>query len=131
MISSNNNKIIKPRIKKNRENQKNRSRDLGEVFTPAYICNHQINLIDSEWFEEGCGFNIEGKTTWKSNTNLVFKENKKWKQYVQDLRLEITCGEGPYLTSRYDATTGFFIGIKERIGIVDRKLRVLLQSCNI
>ncbi len=129
-ISGKNNTVIKPRVKKNKEFQKNRSRDLGEVFTPAYICNHQNNLLDSEWFEEGGSFNIEDKKTWKSNPQLVFKKGKTWRKYVSDLRLEITCGEGPYLTSRYDATTGFYIGIKERIGIVDRKLRIVSENIN-
>ena len=39
--------------------------------------------------------------------------------------LEITCGEAPFLVSRYDATTGEPIAINERIGILDRKLRMV------
>lgn len=37
--------------------------------------------------------------------------------------LEITCGEAPFLVSRYDSTTGEPIAINERIGILDCKLR--------
>ncbi len=37
--------------------------------------------------------------------------------------LELTCGEAPFLVSRYDATTGEPIAIGERVGILDRKLR--------
>ena len=37
--------------------------------------------------------------------------------------LELTCGEAPFLVSRYDATTGENIAIDDRVGILDRKLR--------
>ena len=39
--------------------------------------------------------------------------------------LELTCGEAPFLVSRYDATTGEPIAISERVGILDRKLRMV------
>lgn len=39
--------------------------------------------------------------------------------------LEITCGEAPFLVSRYDATTGEPIDINERIGVLDKKLRMV------
>lgn len=42
--------------------------------------------------------------------------------------MEITCGEAPYLVSRYDATTGEFIPIPQRIGMLDRKLRVVSEN---
>ena len=43
-------------------------------------------------------------------------------------RLEITCGEAPYIVSRYDASSGEIIPIKRRIGILDRKLRVVNEN---
>lgn len=39
--------------------------------------------------------------------------------------LELTCGEAPFLVSRYDATTGNTIAIKDRVGILDKKLRMV------
>ena len=48
--------------------------------------------------------------------------------YVDSKRLEITCGEAPYIVSRYDAATGDIIPIKDRIGILDRKLRVVSEN---
>ena len=48
-----------------------------------------------------------------------------WKDYVRLTCLEITCGEGPYLVSRYDTTTGEPIPIDKRIGLLDRKLRTV------
>ncbi|MBR2205263.1 MAG: Eco57I restriction-modification methylase domain-containing protein [Prevotella sp.] len=44
---------------------------------------------------------------------------------INTLCLEITCGEAPFLVSRYDTTTGEPIAINERIGILDRKLRMV------
>lgn len=44
---------------------------------------------------------------------------------IHTLCLEITCGEAPFLVSRYDATTGDPIAISERVGILDRKLRMI------
>ncbi len=39
--------------------------------------------------------------------------------------LELTCGEAPFLVSRYDATTGNPIAISERVGVLDRKLHLI------
>ena len=39
--------------------------------------------------------------------------------------LELTCGEAPFLVSRYDATTGEPIARSERVGVLDRKLRMI------
>lgn len=44
---------------------------------------------------------------------------------INTLCLEITCGEAPFLVSRYDTTTGELIAINERIGILDKKLRMV------
>ena len=51
-----------------------------------------------------------------------------WVQYVQSRRLEVTCGEAPFLASRYDAATGEMIPVARRIGILDRKLRVVSEN---
>jgi hypothetical protein len=42
--------------------------------------------------------------------------------------MEITCGEAPYLVSRYDSTTGESIELERRIGLLDRKLRVINEN---
>ena len=44
---------------------------------------------------------------------------------INTLCLELTCGEAPFLVSRYDATTGEPIAIGERVGVLDRKLRLV------
>ena len=59
---------------------------------------------------------------------VEFPRGKRWERYVDSRRLEITCGEAPYLVSRYDAETGEVIPIRERIGLLDRKLRVVGEN---
>lgn len=124
-----NKKIITPRSKKTRVVQMKRSKDNGEVFTPSWMCNKQNNLVDEEWFGRKEVFNIEKSNSWKSNyLRIEFSKGKTWIDYVNDIRLEITCGEAPYLVSRYDTVTGKFIEIKDRIGLLDRKLRIVNEN---
>ena len=47
---------------------------------------------------------------------------------ISTLSLELTCGEAPFLVSRYDATTGEPIAIGERMGVLDRKLRTINEQ---
>jgi type II restriction enzyme len=51
-----------------------------------------------------------------------------WRRYVDTRILEITCGEAPFIVSRYDAATGKLIPVKERIGLLDRKLRAVNEN---
>ena len=46
---------------------------------------------------------------------------------IDTLCLELTCGEAPFLVSRYDAATGEAIPIGERVGVIDRKMRMVNQ----
>lgn len=120
---------IQPRVLKNKEQQQERTRAKAEVFTPSWICNKMNNHCDEEWFGRKDVFNVEQKQGWKINTEKVkFDAEDGWKKYVDSKRLEITCGEAPYIVSRYDAATGERIDIKQRIGILDRKLRVVNEN---
>ena len=133
-ITGDNGNVIMPRVQKDKELQQTRVRDMAEVFTPSWICNAQNNLIDNAWFGQENIFNTEvlnsdGSHSWKLNSNkIAFPEGKSWKHYVRDTRLEMTCGEAPYITSRYDTTTGEFIPVENRIGLLDRKLRVINEN---
>lgn len=131
LITGKNANVIQPRIKKTKVDQKDRSREKAEVFTPAWICNRQNNLIDNQWFGRTEVFNIELPFAWETTkTKVVFSKNagKTWKDYVSEPRMEITCGEAPYLTSRYDTLTGQPIPITDRIGLLDRKLRIVSEN---
>jgi len=120
---------IQPRVLKDREQQQERTRAKAEVFTPSWICNKMNNHCDEEWFGRKNVFNIEQDQGWQINTEKVTFDTKDgWKKYVDSKRLEITCGEAPYIVSRYDAATGEIIEIKRRIGILDRKLRVVNEN---
>lgn len=134
LITGKHGHVIMPRILKRKDTQSARVRDMAEVFTPSWVCNAQNNLIDEVWFGRKDVFNTEytsedGTHGWKINPNrIIFPEGKTWKDYVRDTRLEITCGEAPYIVSRYDTTTGEVIPIGERVGLLDRKLRVISEN---
>ena len=129
--------LIRPRALKDRDEQIRRVKDKAEVFTPSWICNAQNNLIDEAWFGRANVFNEEvsledGDHTWipyEGRIEFPDVKGKTWKDYVRDMRLEITCGEAPYLVSRYDAVTGKPISdLKMRVGLLDRKLRVVSEN---
>lgn len=132
-ITGTHERIIRPRALKDKEEQIRRSKDKGEVFTPTWVCNAQNNLIDNEWFGRKGVFNIESEDSryWEPTKDTIeFPDNEErdWKAYVRSPRLEITCGEAPYLASRYDTTTGEYIPVERRVGLLDRKLRVISEN---
>jgi hypothetical protein len=102
LITGEHGMVISPRVLKSKENQTDRSKDMAEVFTPSWICNAQNNLVDE-----------------------ALPNDMTWQEYVHQTCLEITCGEAPYLVSRYDAATGEPIPLEKRIGLLDRKLRLV------
>lgn len=122
--------IIQPRVAKALHAQAGRTRDKAEVFTPCWICNKQNNLLDEQWFGRPGVFNAETETGWIPTTEpIVFAlRGKTWKRYIDEKRLEITCGEAPYLVSRYDTVTGELIPLEHRIGLLDRKMRVVNEN---
>lgn len=133
-ITGENGMVLRPRMLKSTEEQIARSKDKAEVFTPSWVCNAQNNLVDNQWFGYEGAFNEEiiteeGTHSWVPTETVDFESaGKTWKDYVTDTRMEITCGEAPYLVSRYDTTTGEFIPVKNRIGLLDRKLRVICEN---
>ena len=109
LITGEHGMVIRPRVLKSKEQQTDRSKDMAEVFTPSWVCNAQNNLVDEAWFGRKDVFNVEDSSdhTWQANPDkITFPKDKTWKDYVRATRMEITCGEAPYLVSRYDATTG-------------------------
>ena len=125
--------VIMPRVKKAKTLQCSRIKDMAEVFTPSWVCNAQNNLVDSAWFGRENVFNTEmtegNRHSWLTSSDKIeFPAGKTWKNYVSENRMEITCGEAPYITSRYDTTTGEFIPVEQRIGLLDRKLRVVNEN---
>lgn len=126
--------IITPRVAKHSELQSSRAKSKAEVFTPSWICNAQNNLIDEQWFGRKDVFNKEstdcnGNHIWTAtNGKIDFEGGRKWMTYVKLKRMEMACGEAPYIVSRYDATSGEKIAIKDRIGIIDRKFRIVNEN---
>lgn len=128
-VTGKNGTIIKPRVEKTKQEQLTRVRDKAEVFTPSWICNKQNNLVDNAWFGRENIFNVEQEKTWTATQDkITFPDGKTWQDYVKANRLEISCGEAPYLASRYDTVSGNTIPVKERIGLLDRKLRIVSEN---
>lgn len=123
--------VIRPRIRKSMEDQAQRTRKKAEVFTPAWVCNEMNNVCDEDWFHRKNVFNTpqEDHSWIPTEGKIELPKRKRWQCYVDSRRLEITCGEAPYLCSRYDASTGERIEpLNRRIGIVDRKLRIVNEN---
>jgi len=120
---------IQPRVEKAAAEQLARTRKKAEVFTPSWVVNKMNNYADADWFGRTDVFNTENGISWTATDGpIVFDGKKTWKQYVDTRRIEITCGEAPYIVSRYDAATGEIIPLEERIGFLDRKLRVVNEN---
>jgi hypothetical protein len=133
LVTGENNNVIQPRIYKEKNSQTNRTKDKAEVFTPSWMCNEQNNLIDKAWFGREDVFNIRVDKKWTSTVEPIKFDNvsgKQWSDYIDAKRLEIACGEAPYLVSRYDTVTGEPIRITDRVGLLDRKLRVVGENTN-
>ena len=91
--------LIQPRSEKSKYEQKDRTKIRAEVFTPTWLVEKQNGYVEAEL------------------------EALDLKDYIQVSWLEITCGEAPYMVTRYDTVTGEEIPLSERVGFVDRKLQ--------
>lgn len=122
---------LQPRIQKTHAEQQERTRKKAEVFTPAWLCNRMNNDCDEQYFGRRDVFNIETTNhAWHViEAKVEFPKGRTWQKYVDSRRLEITCGEAPYLVSRYDAASGEpILPLCRRIGILDRKLRIVGEN---
>ena len=124
LITGNHSGVIKNRARKALEQQSERTRQHAEVFTPLWVCEKMNDHADSVWFDRSQGIHKTDPETG----HILFTQNHKWRYYVDSRRLEITCGEAPYLVSRYDVSTGESIPLSQRIGILDRKLRAVTEN---
>ena len=91
--------LIQPRSEKSKYDQKDRTKIRAEVFTPTWLVKKQNGYVEAEL------------------------EALDLEDYIQLRWLEITCGEAPYMVTRYDTVTGEEIPLSERVGFVDRKLQ--------
>tara|TARA_B100000745_G_scaffold300210_2_gene253257 strand:- start:742 stop:1662 length:921 start_codon:yes stop_codon:yes gene_type:complete len=112
LVTGRNGLLIQPRAAKSLEEQRRRTKDKAEVFTPLKTIDQMNREIDNS-----------GKYS------RITKDN--WQEYVRELRLEITCGEAPFIVTRYNPTahTGKLIKLENRVGFLDRKLKVVSRYC--
>lgn len=117
--------LIRTRARKAFEQQSQRTKARAEVFTPLWVVSQMADYLDEVWFQRKAGIHKQN-----ADGHISFNTNKTWQQYVENRRLEITCGEGPFLVSRYDAATGEVIPLEKRVGLLDRKLRAVSENTN-
>ena len=98
--------VVRARADKSRDEQLRRTRTKGEVFTPIWVVGKMTAYILED----------------------AHRIAKNWKQFVDFRMLEITCGEGPFLATRYDTETGRIIPLEERVGLLDAKLREVTEQ---
>lgn len=105
--------LIQPRAAKSLEEQHRRTKQKAEVFTPLKIVE-QINK--------------EVDTSSQNHT----PDKNNWQEYVRELKLEVACGEAPFVVSRYNPTahTGKLIKLDSRVGFLDRKLKIVSKFCH-
>jgi type II restriction enzyme len=96
---------IKPHACRERAECAERTRLHAEVVTPLRVVKQMCDCADERW----CG--------WERAL-----EHMDWKRYVMLPRMEIACGEAPFLATRYAPETGEVIPVEERVGLLDRKL---------
>lgn len=101
--------LIQPRAVKSKEEQLYRTREKAEVFTPLSVVKKMNNAC---------------------NAKRITKNN--WQEYVALLKLEITCGEAPYIVSRYDPVSEKqeLLPLSKRVGFLDRKISVISKYCD-
>lgn len=111
LITGEHNTLIQPRAAKSRQEQTRRTKDKAEVFTPLPIVK-QMN--DDVW------------------QNLPLPDNHTWQDCIVAKWLEITCGEGPFIASRYDPVSNSqqIIEPDRRVGFLDRKLKIVNKHCD-
>lgn len=99
-------KLIQPRASKSREEQNRRTKDKAEVFTPLKIVKEMNSDLER---------------------NLNLPENHTWQDFIKSTWLEITCGEAPFIASRYNPTSNRqkIKPVDKRVGFLDTKLQVM------
>lgn len=110
LVTGENGNLIQPRAVKSKEEQLLRTRDKAEVFTPLSIVKQMNDACD----------------------NMPITKNN-WQEYVGLLKLEITCGEAPFIVSRYDPVSEKqeLLPLNQRIGFLDKKLSIVSQYCTL
>lgn len=89
---------VVPRHLKSLDVQQDRTKVKAEVFTPVEVVKKMNDMFDEKY---------KGSD----------------EEYIKRKVLEVTCGEAPYLTTIYDASSGENIPINRRVGLLDRKLQ--------
>jgi type II restriction enzyme len=109
LITGKHGSLIQPRAVKSKEEQQYRTREKAEVFTPLSIVKKMNDACDT----------------------ITVTENN-WQEYISLLKLEITCGEAPFIATRYDpiSESQELLNLEKRVGFLDKKLYIVSKYSN-
>lgn len=93
--------VLRPRAAKPAADRAGRTKSHAEVSTPLWVCNRMVDAL---------GLPPEGT-----------------EGLVEARCLEVACGEAPFLVQRHDPETGAAVPPGERRGVLDRKLRAVME----
>ncbi|WP_432480931.1 hypothetical protein [Moraxella sp. ZY200743] len=96
--------LIVPRALKSKAQQKQRTKNKAEVFTPSWVVKLQNDALDANFI----------------NNDLT--------TYISRIWLEITCREAPYIANRYEISTAKKIAINKRVGFWIENYKELTQK---
>ncbi len=98
--------VIQPRASKSRSVQNERTKEKAEVFTPLSVVKQMNTELER---------------------SLELPADHTWIDFIKTIWLEITCGEAPFIASRYNPTanTQKIIKPQNRVGFLDIKLKVI------
>lgn len=112
------------RVLKTNSDKTNRKKKMAEVFTPVWTINKMLNSIEeSSGFKNS--FTVGEDKNYKCCDDYKQMSGDELANYLKFTYLEITCGEAPFITTRYDTISGEDVPLEDRVGILDRKFKIL------
>jgi hypothetical protein len=102
---------LRRRCDKPKAEQRARTKRRAEVFTPTSVVAFMNDHAEAA----------------KCNVPVEELDTVSWRDRIQLRALDSCCGEGAFTTTLYDPITGEDIPEPERVGILDRKLRLVVE----
>lgn len=106
------------RASKNKITQLERTKSHAEVFSSSSLCKKMTENFDQ----------LLESNFYLNNDQISLISQKSWQRYIELKVLEICCGEAPFLVNRYDSVTGKKINFNNRIGLLDKKIKIINEN---
>lgn len=103
---------LRRRCDKSKTEQRARTKRRAEVFTPTSVVAYMVEQAESA----------------KLGVTVEELDTVPWRDRIQLRSADMCCGEGAFMTTLYDPITGEDIPEPERVGVLDRKLRLVVEN---